>query len=639
MQIITRFTSDSSWVGILRTKHNAMKIQKQLLPSALLIAGLTHLAPAEALVDSWHTADSGRYARIWATQAQEINERTNGIRSSLTTWDSADYAGVTIGDQPIPVYAGVQGISYSDDYVYIKATGLATNTMGPWFLNAAQTTAFPSFPGNAAILYRFPRSTNYPQNYAPASRTPSNIGSCGLFVDGVPLFNTTDTFSYDTSAGGDQEPTNTNRGDGYWNRDAFINEGITFDAGNAHQAMESFHYHASPAALRHTLGDSVDYDSTVVYQGVGNASPYTENFNGQHSPIIAWANDGLPMYGPYGYSDPTDATSDVRRMISGYQMRDGSNDSTNLAATGRTSLPQWVVTEGSRTSTAISSGFYGPAVSTTFILGHYMEDYAYKGHLGSTQGVDFDLNEQNVRFGVTPEFPGGTWAYFTSVEADGTPAYPYNLAYNYFGDATIASGVTEIEETVTEVFAGAAEKGTSFENATSQGDTVTVVWNGIEGGVYQISESTDLQSWTDGAAFTSDDQFITRTETGIDQKFYTLERTGLATYDTTAFSTAAGGGGPGGTGATPGTGSAAAGYVFSFADGPPEANLISNLKVGTATGTVVAYALDGPTGGTITVSFNNSTMATGTAYRASFATNHPVTGATTATSTNTYTKP
>jgi hypothetical protein len=149
---------------------------------------------------SWHIADSGRYARIWATRAQETTERGGCAISSLTTWDFGDYAGVTVGDQPLPVYAGVQGISYSDDYVYIKSTGLATNTMGPWFLDAAQTTQFPSFPGNAAILYRFPRSTNYPANYAPATRKNTNIGTCGLFVDGVPLFNTSDTFSYDTTA-------------------------------------------------------------------------------------------------------------------------------------------------------------------------------------------------------------------------------------------------------------------------------------------------------------------------------------------------------------------------------------------------------------------------------------------------------
>ncbi|MDE0859108.1 MAG: YHYH protein [Akkermansiaceae bacterium] len=627
---------------------------------AALLALVTSSATAEPLLSSWHTAESGSYARIFATQEDEALERGGGAISSLTTWDSADYDGVIVGDQPLPVYAGVQGISYSDDYVYIKSTGLATNTMGPWFLNSAQTTTFPSFPGNAAILYRFPRVTDYPESYAPATRTPSNIGTCGLFVDGVPLFNTSDTFSYDTSAGGDQRPTNQNRGDGYWNRDAFTNEGVTFDAGNAHQAMEAFHYHASPVALRHTLGDSVDYDASVVYQGVGRASPYTENFNGQHSPIIAWANDGLPMYGPYGYGDPDDAMSDVRLMVSGYQKRDGSNGSSNLAATGRTNLPRWVVSEGFRNSTAITAQFYGPAVSSTFVLGHYMEDYAYKGHLGLTQGIDFDLNEQNVRYCVTPEFPGGTWAYFTSVKEDGTPIYPYNLAYNYFGDAARASGVTEIAETVTEVFGGAADIPLTLRGAKidQENDEVTIVWNGKEGGQYELDTSTDLENWTvDAISLTATSGEVAVIESGISKKFYRIEQTDLATYDTTEFSTAAGGGpggpggggpggggpgggGPGGGGGeTPGTGSPAAGFVFSFTDGPPMANLASNIKVGNVTGIVVAWAIDGPRGGTATISFSNSSFVSGQSYTASFVASPPGGAPRTSTSTNSYRKP
>ena len=37
-----------------------------------------------------------------------------------------------------------------------------------------------------------------------------------------------------------------------------------------------------------------------------------------HSPIIGWAYDGNPIYGPYGYSDPTDDNSTVRILNSGY---------------------------------------------------------------------------------------------------------------------------------------------------------------------------------------------------------------------------------------------------------------------------------------------------------------------------------
>ena len=38
--------------------------------------------------------------------------------------------------------------------------------------------------------------------------------------------------------------------------------------------------------------------------------------NTQHSPIIGWAYDGHPIYGPYGYSDKTGGA--VVQMKSGY---------------------------------------------------------------------------------------------------------------------------------------------------------------------------------------------------------------------------------------------------------------------------------------------------------------------------------
>ncbi|MGE9270212.1 MAG: YHYH protein [Verrucomicrobiales bacterium] len=552
-------------LSIPQVKHSARDF-------LLVTSFLPLLVEGEPILDSWYTEGSSRYARIWATQTQEITERSGGGTTSLTTWDSSDYADVVVGDQPSPAYAGIQGISFSDDYVYIKATGLATNTMGPWFLDEARTTQFPSFPGNALILYRFPRKTNYAVDYSPSSRTATAAGACGLFVDGVPLFNSGDTFSYDSSAGADQEPTNNNQGDGIWNRDAFSNEGVTFDAGNSHQAEEQFHYHASPAALRSTLGDSVDYDPSVVYQGLGGASPYTENFNGQHSPIIAWTNDGLPMYGPYGYSDPMDSESGVRRMITGYQKRDGSNDSTDLSLTGRTSLPQWSVDQGQADSRTLSSTEYGPDVSDGYQIGHYMEDYAFKGNLisdasgtamepytdPSTQGefddsLHYDLNEFNVRYCVTPEFPEGTWAYFTNVAADGTPVYPYNIGYQYFGDASLASGIDadEVESSgVTTQFDGAASMEPSNAGITQNASnrTVTITWQGIEGGIYRIETSDDLQTWDEEAdSFIADSDSVTSEDSdpNSSSRFYRLVQTGIDDYDDDEFSSSTTTTGPG----------------------------------------------------------------------------------------------
>lgn len=50
---------------------------------------------------------------------------------------------------------------------------------------------------------------------------------------------------------------------------------------------------------------------------------YTNNLGSQnvHSPILGYAYDGNPIYGPYGYSNPVDSTSSITRLSSGYQLR------------------------------------------------------------------------------------------------------------------------------------------------------------------------------------------------------------------------------------------------------------------------------------------------------------------------------
>ena len=45
----------------------------------------------------------------------------------------------------------------------------------------------------------------------------------------------------------------------------------------------------------------------LVYGIFGYSQDLGSNFeelNGSHSPIIGWAYDGNPIYGPFGYSDP-----------------------------------------------------------------------------------------------------------------------------------------------------------------------------------------------------------------------------------------------------------------------------------------------------------------------------------------------
>ena len=44
-----------------------------------------------------------------------------------------------------------------------------------------------------------------------------------------------------------------------------------------------------------------------------------EKISSNHSPIIGWAYDGNPIYGPYGFTRNDGGT--IRRLIPGYELR------------------------------------------------------------------------------------------------------------------------------------------------------------------------------------------------------------------------------------------------------------------------------------------------------------------------------
>ncbi|GAA5479749.1 sulfatase-like hydrolase/transferase [Haloferula helveola] len=482
----------------------------------LVLSLLTIAASAEPLVDSWITELSGRYARIYRDNDDAA------AQTPVTTWSRG------AGTQASPTYAGVHEIAATSTDLYVRSTGLGFHVMGPWY--GGNGNLFPNYPSNRAALFRIPKTPDV----SIFPKVGTGLGTIGMFVDGVSVFDSRDAFSYDTSAGQDQQPGSPAGvvGDDVWNRDAYVNEGDTFDPAFAHQAGNNHHYHANPPGLRHMLGDSVTYDITTHL--------YTESFNGNHSPILGWVADGLPIYGPYGFSDRLDPASPVRRMITGYQRRDGTNGSTNLAVTGRTTIPEWAVRNG-RAQIA-GAAQYGPAVSANFPIGHYLEDYAYKGDLGLVLGTDFDLNEYNVRFCVTPDFPAGTWAYFTNIAPDGTPVFPYNLSRFYFGDPT-GGNVATIPGTAETLWEGGPEKpmGSPGLSVDSGSGDVTLVWSSLEGGTYVVERNDGLveEGWEPVVKATGADAATSATDGGRastdDRQFYRVEFESLASFDDTGF--------------------------------------------------------------------------------------------------------
>jgi len=122
-----------------------------------------------------------------------------------------------------------------------------------------------------------------------------------------------------------------------------------------------------------------------------SVNPNTQEFTQitGHSPIIGWAYDGNPIYGPFGYSDPDNINSELKIIQSSYK-----TDITNVV-----NRPPG----------------YAP--------GFFIEDHVFD------ESGDLDIH--NGRFGKTPEFPNGIYAYFATVGL-GTQTNKLEGNYPYF---------------------------------------------------------------------------------------------------------------------------------------------------------------------------------------------------------------
>jgi hypothetical protein len=141
------------------------------------------------------------------------------------------------------------------------------------------------------------------------------------------------------------------------------------------------------------FGDEIlaETDNKLQYSVCGYFKELRESFNdtGEVSNIIGWAYDGNPIYGPYGYSDPENSSSIPKILTPGYILN---------------------------TSNVIDR--------PQFPAGFFVEDYQYNN--------SGDLDENNGRFGKTPEFPNGVYAYFATI-SPGTliPQFPYFIGNKY----------------------------------------------------------------------------------------------------------------------------------------------------------------------------------------------------------------
>ena len=140
----------------------------------------------------------------------------------------------------------------------------------------------------------------------------------------------------------------------------------------------------APRILRESVY-STDQDGNTLY-GQNDLSKQngSEISATGHSPIIGWAYDGNPIYGPYGYA--TRRGGVIKQMKSGYKLDLKSNRPSEVF----------------------------------FPEGFFIEDYTYTEVNDETV-----LDKNNGRFCITPEFPNGTYAYFATVDAVTASAGPF----------------------------------------------------------------------------------------------------------------------------------------------------------------------------------------------------------------------
>ena len=230
---------------------------------------------------------------------------------------------------------------------------------------------------------------------------------------------------------------------------------------------------------------------------------------------------------------------------------------------------------------------------------------------------------------MTPEFPAGTWAYFTTINDDATPAFPYTTGRQYFGSPT--GGNSTVSETFTIFWNGGPNLNETPASIEASGsDDVTITWNVVEGGIYKVEASDSHGGWGEIATRTATGDTLDLTESAVKSshpaRFYRISRTSLATFDSNGFDYPAGGGGN-------------VSYTFNFSTAapplPPEQNPVT-IRVSGVPATITAY--NGTTG-SATVSFSTATLTSGSQHTALLSFTPPGQGTIYKTSTNTYLVP
>jgi hypothetical protein len=281
----------------------------------------------------------------------------------------------------------VSQVQYSDANVYISSSGIPSYIIGPYL------DGNPALASDNEWLFKIPR---VPVVNA-GSQTSTPLGPIAVLINGVPVYDYKDGMSYNNQ--------------GVWNRDAILNERDGFDCAKGHPSPifqgppgmgqlvgGAYHHHQNPSAFNLDIVEISDVCDLYLADGLYVIDPT------QHSPLLGYAFDGYPIYGAYGYANE-DGSGGITRMISSFKFRD---------ITERTHYAD---------GTDVTDG---PAVNAQYPIGTYREDFEFVEGFGT-------LDIHNGRMCVTPEYPEGTYAYFTTVDEAHNSFFPYVVGPTYYG--------------------------------------------------------------------------------------------------------------------------------------------------------------------------------------------------------------
>jgi len=324
---------------------------------------------------------SSTYYKLGEATTTGIYYGSKTIFTKVTTAGN-DYLAVISDGDPYPAKAGVN--NFTNDLLIERAWPDVPN---------------PLTEQDFEYKFRYRGGTNTESKTAFFTA----FGIQGIFLNGVALYN--------PSSGSGTVPGTTISGNDTYNLNAvFFEKQYGIDDAGGHPSPEGniindqqgqYHYHdpmflTSGSWNNTTFASSNAYFSSDYYTDDYGEVDYIRHADG-HSKIIGFCFDGYPIYGPYGYTNISDSSSDVILMTTSYQTK-------TVAFTGRPYTYNQVV-EGTTYSYKMSAGAF-------------LDDYEYVSGLGT-------LDDCNGRYCVTPEYPSGTYAYFVLIDEDDEPVFPY----------------------------------------------------------------------------------------------------------------------------------------------------------------------------------------------------------------------